>query len=81
MKARLLLAAVAFVALSSIAVAQEQTQKAGCCKEKQKTDITNMAVGAVFEWFMGQMENKSEFEIRYPSVEGYVLKMVRESEE
>jgi len=40
MKARLLLAAVAFVALSSIAVAQEQTKKAGCCSEKQKTECT-----------------------------------------
>ena len=44
----------------------------------EKKDVTDMAIGSVFEWFMAQMENKSEFEIRYPSVKGYVLKMVRE---
>lgn len=34
MKARFLMVGLAFVALSSIAVAQDQTKKAGCCKEK-----------------------------------------------
>ena len=47
----------------------------------QKTDVTDMAVGAVFEWFMGQMKNKAEFEIRYPSIKGLVLKMIREESE
>jgi len=46
----------------------------------KKEDITNMAISNVFEWFYNQMEmeNKEEFEIRYPDVNGYVLKMVRE---
>jgi hypothetical protein len=34
MKAKLMIAALAFVVLSSAAFAQEKTEKAGCCKEK-----------------------------------------------
>jgi hypothetical protein len=34
MKAKLLMVGLALFALSSIAIAQDQTQKAGCCKEK-----------------------------------------------
>lgn len=34
MKARLLIAAMAFFAISSLAVAQDQTQSSGCCKAK-----------------------------------------------
>ena len=47
----------------------------------KKTDVTDMAVGSVFEWFKNQMNEKQEFEIRYPSVKGFVLKMVREESE
>lgn len=34
MKARLLIAAIAFFAISSLAVAQDQTKSSGCCKAK-----------------------------------------------
>lgn len=44
----------------------------------EKKDVTDMAIVSVFEWFMNQMKNNQEFEIRYPDVKGYVLKMVRE---
>lgn len=44
----------------------------------KKEDITDMAIVGVFEWFKNQMEGKDAFEIRYPDVEGYVLKMERE---
>jgi hypothetical protein len=37
-----------------------------------------MAIGAVFEWFLNQMDGKEEFGISYPSVTGIKLKMVRE---
>ena len=44
----------------------------------EKKDVTDMAVMNVFEWFMNQMKSNQEFEIRYPDVKGYVLKMVKE---
>lgn len=46
----------------------------------KKEDITDSAISSVFEWFYNQMENNSEFEIRFPDVKGYCLKMVREEE-
>lgn len=54
-------------------------------KEKQmwvgeKTDVTDDAISAVFEWFYNQMEGKEEFSISYPSLPGIKLKMVREEE-
>ena len=45
----------------------------------EKKDVTDIAISSVFEWFYNQMENKEEFEIRYPDVNGYVLKMVRDN--
>ena len=42
-----------------------------------KTDVTDMAITSVFEWFYNQMKNHEEFSINYPDVEGYELKMVR----
>jgi hypothetical protein len=37
-----------------------------------------MAIAAVFEWFMNQMDEKEEFAISYPNVSEFTLKMVRE---
>mgnify|MGYP000441797731 CR=1 FL=1 len=44
----------------------------------EKKDVTDMAIGAVFEWFLNQMDGKEEFEISYPDVPWFKLKMVRE---
>nr|DAL43972.1 MAG TPA_asm: hypothetical protein [Caudoviricetes sp.] len=44
----------------------------------EKKGVTDMAIGAVFEWFLNQMDGKEEFGISYPSVPGIKLKMVRE---
>ena len=38
MKAKLFMVALAFVALSSAVLAQDKTEKSGCCKEKAKTE-------------------------------------------
>ena len=35
----------------------------------KKEDVTNEVIGAVFEWFMGNMKGKEEYSITYPSVE------------
>ena len=44
----------------------------------EKKDVTNMAIAAVFEWFLNQMDGKEEFIIAYPNVPDMKLKMVRE---
>lgn len=44
----------------------------------EKKDVTDMAIAAVFEWFMNQMDEKEEFAISYPNVSEFTLKMVRE---
>ena len=44
----------------------------------EKKDVTDMAIAAVFEWFMNQMDEKEEFAISYPNVPWFKLKMVRE---
>lgn len=44
----------------------------------EKKDVTDMAIVSVFEWFMNQMDGKEEFEISYPNVSEFKLKMVRE---
>lgn len=43
-----------------------------------REDVTNMAIAAVFEWFLNQMDGKEEFIITYPNVPNMKLKMVRE---
>lgn len=43
----------------------------------EKKDVTDMAIASVFEWFMNQMDGKEAFEISYPDVTGFKLKMVR----
>ena len=43
-----------------------------------KTDVTNDAIAAVFEWFMGQMDGKEEYSLSYPNT-GFELVM-REKE-
>ncbi len=44
----------------------------------EKKDVTDMAISAVFEWFLNQMDGKEEFIITYPNVPGMKLKMVRD---
>ena len=44
----------------------------------EKKDVTDMAIAAVFEWFLNQMDGKEEFIITYPNVPGMKLKMVRD---
>lgn len=34
-----------------------------------KEDVTDKAIAAVYEWFMGNMENNEEYSITYPSTE------------
>ena len=46
----------------------------------EKTDITNDAVAAVFEWFMGNMAGKEEYSITYPGI-GYELVMRRKTDD
>lgn len=45
-----------------------------------KEDVTDMAIAAVFEWFLNQMDGKEEFIIAYPNIPNMKLKMVREEE-
>lgn len=33
----------------------------------QKTDVTDDAIAAVYEWFMGNIKNNEEYSITYPS--------------
>lgn len=35
----------------------------------KKEDVTDAVIAAVYEWFMGNMDGKEEFSIRYPSTE------------
>ena len=45
----------------------------------KKEDVTNGAIAAVFEWFMGNMEGREEYSITYPSVE-YELVMRKKTQ-
>lgn len=44
----------------------------------KKEDVTNEAIGAVFGWFIGNMEGNEEYSITYPST-NYELVMRRKS--
>ena len=35
----------------------------------KKEDVTDAVIGAVFEWFIGNMKNNEEYSITYPSTE------------
>lgn len=35
----------------------------------KKEDVTNEAIAAVFEWFIGNMDGNEEYSITYPSTE------------
>lgn len=35
----------------------------------KKEDVTNAAIGVVFEWFIGNMDGNEEFSITYPTTE------------
>ena len=41
-----------------------------------RTDVTDMAIKGVFEWFMNNMDGNKEYEITFPNID-YTLKMVR----
>lgn len=45
----------------------------------KKEDVTNEAIGAVFEWFIGNMDGNEEYSITYPST-GFELVMRRKKE-
>lgn len=42
----------------------------------KKEDVTNEAIAAVFEWFIGNMDGHEEYSITYPST-GFELVMRR----
>ena len=42
----------------------------------KKEDVTNEAIAAVFEWFIGNMDGNEEYSITYPSA-GFELVMRR----
>lgn len=44
----------------------------------KKEDVTNEVIGAVFEWFIGNMDGNEEYSITYPST-GYELVMRRKA--
>lgn len=46
----------------------------------RKTDVTEDAIAAVFEWFMGNMDGKEEYSIAYPSTK-FELVMRRKNNE
>lgn len=35
----------------------------------KKEDVTNEVIAAVFEWFIGNMDDKEEYSITYPGTE------------
>jgi hypothetical protein len=48
----------------------------------KREDVTDIAIKAVFQWFMNKMENEcpnGAYQIRFPNVP-YVLEMRRDSE-
>lgn len=46
----------------------------------KKEDVTDDAIGAVYEWFMGNMEGKEEYSITYPSTEFELVMRRKKSE-
>ena len=46
----------------------------------KKEDVTNGAIAAVYEWFMGNMDGHEEYSITFPSTE-FELVMRRKSVE
>ena len=46
----------------------------------KKEDVTNKAIAAVFEWFIGNMDGNEEYSITYPSTE-FGLVMSRKTSE
>lgn len=42
----------------------------------KKEDVTDAAIGAVYEWFMGNMDGNEEYSITYPNT-GFELVMRR----
>lgn len=46
-----------------------------------KKDVTNEVIAAVFEWFIGNMENKEEFSISYPNTDYELVMRKKQTEE
>ena len=46
----------------------------------KKGDVTNQAIGAVFDWFINNMEENEEYAITYPNTE-YELVIRRKKNE
>lgn len=46
----------------------------------KKEDVTDRAIAAVFEWFIGNMDGNEEYSITYPSTE-FELVMRRKTSE
>ena len=46
----------------------------------KREDVTDMAIAAVFEWMLQNMNNDDSdaYQIRYPNMKGYVLEMRKE---
>lgn len=47
----------------------------------KKEDVTDEAIAAVYEWFMGNMEGHEEYSITYPSTEFELIMRRKESQE
>ena len=45
----------------------------------KKEDVTDDVIGAVFEWFMGNMDGKQEYSITYPSQDFELVMRKKES--
>lgn len=47
----------------------------------KREDVTDEAIAAVYEWFMGNMEGHEEYSITYPSTEFELIMRRKESQE
>lgn len=54
--------------LQTQSITAHKTQKS-ICGQVKKEDVTDGSIGAVYEWFMGNMDGNEEYSITYPSTE------------
>lgn len=47
----------------------------------KREDVTDEAIAAVYEWFMGNMKEHEEYSITYPSTEFELIMRRKESQE
>ena len=57
------------LALLQIQFIMEHKTLQSICGLVKKEDVTDGAIGAVYEWFMGNMDGNEEYSITYPSTE------------